>query len=592
MLAASAVMVVVVFAQVVARYVFDHALPWPEELAVFLFIWLTFLGASAATRDGTNPRVTAFIRMLPGPWSSRVEIFAEALTLAFAAFIAVTGADLTLRVIDQVSSAMQVSMALVYAAVPVGMAFTTLHLLRRLAVDLPTTPRTLGASVVAAIGVAAVVFGVGPHVNAYVLVAVLILALLAVGSPIGMALGIATLLTMITHHPELPLIIASQRLVLGLFSYVLIAVPFFIIAGDLMMATGIGTQLIDLASAVVGWVRGGLAQACIVASALFANISGSGIADTAAVGSVMIPGMVRRGYRPAFAAALQASAGALGILFPPSIPAVLYAWVSGTSIAALFIAGFLPGILVALSFSIWAYLVARREGHPKEPAPTRATITPVLRRAIPALVAPLVIVGGILTGIVTATESSVLAIVYTLILGLFVQRSLSPRALPAFFMRAGIDTARVLWVMGTATFLGYLLTIERLGQSFNEVVLGISHDPLVVLLLINAFMIVIHMFMETAPSILVFVPVFMPVIRQLGIDPVYFGIVMVVNSMLGTILPPVAVGLFVTSAISGETLERVSRAAIPFMIVMLVDLLILTAFPGITTVLPRILGYQ
>lgn len=591
-LVASVVMVVVVFAQVVFRYVFNHALPWPEELAIFLFIWLTFLGASAATRDRTDPRVTAFLRLLPPRWAGGLELFADALTFGFAVFLAVTGADLAIRVVGQVSSAMQVSMALVYAAVPVGMTFTAIHVLRRLVVDVSTRARVVAVALLVGIPAAYLVFVAAPHVNAYLLVAALMLVLMAMGAPIGMAIGLATLATMMTHHPELPAIIASQRLVLGLFSYVLIAVPFFIVAGDLMMASGIGTQLIDLASALVGWVRGGLAQTCIVASALFANISGSGIADTAAVGSVMIPGMVKRGYRPAFAAALQASAGSLGVLFPPSIPAVLYAWVSGTSIAALFIAGFLPGLFVALSFSLWAYFVARREGHPKEPAPTRRTVGPVLGRAVPALVAPLIIVGGILTGIVTATESSVLAIVYTLVLGLVVQRTLTLRSLPAFFMRAGIDTARVLWVMGAATFLGYLLTIERLGESFNEAVLGISRDPFVVLLLINAFMLVIHMFMETAPSILVFVPVFMPVIGQLGVDPVYFGILMVVNSMLGTILPPVAVGLFVTSAISGETLERVSRAAIPFLVVMTVDLLLLIAFPVITTLLPTLFGYK
>lgn len=405
--------------------------------------------------------------------------------------------------------------------------------------------------------------------------------------PIALSLGLSAVVAL-KAQGDVPLLGAVQLMFTATDSFPLMAVPFFMLAGGLMNCGGISERLVRFALSLVGFIRGGLAMVAVLASMFFAGVSGSAAADTAAVGTVLIPSMRKKGYHIEFAAALQAAAGSIGVIIPPSIPMVLVGVIGGISIGGLFLGGFIPGVIIGLTLMAIAYLYAKKRGYPQE---RRATLLEALRafkEAILALLMPLIIVGGILGGFFTPTESAAVAVIYALIVGLFVYRELKWSDLPRILVDAAVSTAVVMFVIACASIFGWVLARERIPQEIAAYILNFSRDPRVIFLLINILLLIVGCFLETAAALIILIPVLLPVISQVGIDPLHFGVVAVVNLAIGMLTPPVGICLYVSSGIAGIPMERISRAIVPFVAVMVVDLFLITYFPSLVMVLPRL----
>jgi C4-dicarboxylate transporter DctM subunit len=423
-------------------------------------------------------------------------------------------------------------------------------------------------------------------VTTFVLVGLLAI-ILAVNVPVAIAFGL-TATAFLVLLTDIPLTLVPQQMFGGTDSTVLQAVPFFLLAGALMDKGGISRRLINFANVLVGWVTGGLAMVSVVASMFFAGISGSAAADSAAVGSVMIPAMVRKGYASDFAAALIACAGTIGTMIPPSIPMIIYGVATGVSIGALFIGGAIPGALMGFALMAHAYAVSRRRGYSGIPLPTTREAWTALREASLTLVMPVVIVGGILGGIFTPTEAAAVAVFYSLVLGGFVYRELKWQHLSDILVTTGVGTGVVMFIIATSTVYGWILARRGIPLLLADTFTGISDNPWVFLLLVNLLLLLVGTIMETVPSIIIFAPVLLPLVKKLGIDPVFFGVIMVVNLSMGLASPPSGATLFVSTAIAQERLDRVCRAVWPLFFSMVAILLLLTFVPSLVMFLPRL----
>lgn len=373
-------------------------------------------------------------------------------------------------------------------------------------------------------------------------------------------------------------------------SFPLMAVPFFILAGSLMEFGGISRRLIDFANSIVGRFSGGLAFVAIVASMFFGAISGAAVACVAAIGTILIPAMVRRGYDTPYATAVQATAGTLGVMIPPSIPMIIYGVLTGVSIGGLFMGGILPGILVAVCLMFVAWLIARKKGYKGDEKASGAKIWATFKDAIIALLMPVIILGGIYGGVFTPTEAAVVAVIYGFIVGAFVYRELSVSRLKDILVNTSVGTATIMFIIATSSVFSWILTAQRVPQAVAEAILSVSKNPVVILTLINILLLFIGTFMETVASIIILVPVLYPVVTQIGVDPLHFGIIIVVNLAIGMVTPPLGVCLFVGCGISGISLEAISKAAWPFIAIMIAAVLVLTYVPWISLVLPKLAG--
>lgn len=411
-------------------------------------------------------------------------------------------------------------------------------------------------------------------------------AFLLVGIPIAFALGLIGATTILVSGKYAYFGIIPNRMFGGLDNFVILAVPFFILAGALMNAGGVSERLIRFAMTLVGHFRGGLALVTVLTCMFFAGITGAATADAAAIGLMMIPAMERAGYGRDYGAALVATASLMGPIIPPSIVMVVYAVVAEVSIAEMFLGGVVPGVLIALTLIAMTVLRSWRLQIPLEP---RASLREVVSAAIPALPAillPVIIIGGIVFGVVTPTEAAALAVLLALVLGLFVYRDLRWSALPKIFGDTALISGAVLFIVATASVFAWVLTAERIPQEISRALIGISRDPLVLLLLMNVLLLVVGCFIEGVAAMLILVPVLLPAIIEAGISPVHFGIVMCLNLVLGFVTPPVGICLFVVCSIAKLRLEELVRAIWPFLIAMLVLLLAVTYYPPLVLTLP------
>jgi C4-dicarboxylate transporter DctM subunit len=410
-----------------------------------------------------------------------------------------------------------------------------------------------------------------------------ILLLLTV--PIGISLGIATLITIVASD-SMPPQFLFKELITSLDSFPIMAVPFFILAGEIMGKGGISERLFQVANALVGNKTGGFAIATIITCMFFAAISGSGPATVAAIGGLMIPAMVKKGYDIKFATAVVVAAGSIGVIIPPSIPMVIYGVVGSVSIGDMFIAGILPGILVGIGLMVWAYIHSRQKGYKgMDEKPTFKFTMKAFWEAKWALLIPIIILGGIYGGIFTPTEAAVIAVVYGLIAGLFIYKELKIKELPSILANSALTTATILIIVGTAYAFGKLLTVERIPNQVAEAMLSISDNPLVIMMLITLLLLIIGCFMDTIAAIIIVTPILLPISYSIGVDPIHFGIIMVVNLAIGFITPPLGVNLFVGSGISGLSIEAISKAVIPFFIAMLFTLMLIIFIPQISLIL-------
>jgi C4-dicarboxylate transporter DctM subunit len=580
-------LIVVLGAGVVSRYVEGSALPWTDEVASYLFVMLTFLGAASGIWRENHPRIEIVLNRLGERGARCVNAIGLGALLSLLLVLVKLGYQST----DQASSISMVSMPLsqgwAYAVVPLSAAIMVIFAIRNFLLKAPgplefflvvTTPATLWSLGYIEVG--------GMDVYAYVLVALLVSLL--IGVPVGFALSITAVLVL--NSTDIPLDIVPQRLFDGTSSVILIAIPLFMLTGTLMSSGGMANRLAAFMTSIVGRIRGGLGIADVGASVIFADISGSAVADSAAIGSIMIPQMVRRGYSVEFASALQAAAGSLGLMFPPSSTMIVYAWVAGISISGLFLHSFLPGLLVALSFCIVIYYYAVKWGYPREATGGLRAVITTGYDAFLALLIPVIILVTILGGITTPSEAGVIAVVYTLVVGVVAYRTLKPRELYSLIVEASLNASRVTLIIASATLLSWVIATFQGPQKISALILDISHNPYVVLILLNIFMTVLHIMLEGISTILVLVPVILPVLHQLSIDPIVFGIILAQNSALGLLFPPLGFNLYVISSISGVAVERVATAVIPFIVILAADIVTLIFVPQIATVLPWLVG--
>ena len=412
--------------------------------------------------------------------------------------------------------------------------------------------------------------------------------LTATGIPLAFGIGLSPLLY--TLWAGIPPTVVFQSIISVNESFTLLALPFFILAGELMVAGGMGRRIAAFAFAVMGWLPGGLAVITVLTCMIVSGMSGSAAADAAAVGSVMIPAMKEKGYDPRYAAAVVAAAGTIGVIIPPSIPMVLYAFVSGVSLADLFIAGIVPGILVGIALMICAYVIAVRRGYPIERYVGTRQLLRTTAECLPALLAPVVVLGGIITGVVTATESAVVAVVYACVVGFWIYGELKLSHIPAALVRTGEVTAVMMLIIGAGDALSWALTVENFATVFAQWIVSFTRDLTVVLILINIFLLLLGLPMPLAPSLLLTVPILLPVVTQLGMDPLHFGMVVICNLAIGIASPPVGNTLFIAAKLSRVSVEETSRALVPFLAINVIVLMLITYYPPFSLWLPRILG--
>lgn len=404
--------------------------------------------------------------------------------------------------------------------------------------------------------------------------------------PVAVSIGLASMLGV--GWDGMTWLVIAQQLYAALDKYPLVAVPFFILAGNLMEAGGISERMVDFAKSVVGGMQGGLAVSCVVTCMIFAAVAGSSVATTFAVGAILIPAMVKHGYPKPFAASLQASAAELGVILPPSIPMILFAVSTDTSVGELFIAGIGPGILIALALMAYVWLYARRNGYGKNDGQDRVPLWPAFKRAWLALLMPAIILGGIYGGVFTPTEASAVAVVYALFVGIFVYRRLSLATLSKTFHRSVISTAVIMFVIANAGIFGFLLNRAGIPAALGQWLGMIFSDKYTFLLGMNAALFLIGMFIETSASIVVLAPLLLPVAIQFGIDPAHFGVIMVVNLALGMVTPPFGVNLFAACTVANIPIERLIRPLLPFVFVVVACLIIITYMPQLSLFLKEL----
>ena len=398
--------------------------------------------------------------------------------------------------------------------------------------------------------------------------------------PVAIAIGLAALTGI--SIGGLPWLVFAQQIYAALDKYPLVAIPFFILAGNLMEAGGISERMVEFAKSLVGGMQGGLACTCVLTCMIFAAVAGSSVATTFAVGAILIPAMVRHGYPAPFAASLQASAAELGVIIPPSIPMILYAVSTDTSTGELFIAGVVPGILIGLALMVYVWLYARRNGLGKRDGEGRLPLWPAFKRAWLALLMPVIILGGIYGGIFTPTEASVVAVVYAVLIGTLVYRRLRLPDISLTLHRSVISTAVIMFLIANAGVFSFLLNRAGIPDALGQWLAQLFDSQMGFLLGINAALFVIGMFIETSASIVVLAPLQLPVALHLGVEPVLFGMIIVVNLALGMVTPPFGVNLFAACAVAKLPVERLIRPLLPFVGVVLVCLMVITYWPGLS----------
>lgn len=421
---------------------------------------------------------------------------------------------------------------------------------------------------------------------------VIFLGGLILGLPIAFAILLALSVFMATGDLPYHIRIVATEMFKGLNSFPLLAIPLFVLAGELMNASGITQRIIGFANVLVGGFRAGLAQVNIWASVIFAGLSGSAVADTSAIGRVFIPEMEKHGYDRAFAAALTAASSVIGPIIPPSIPVIIYALiVSGVSVPALFLAGIIPGLLLALFLSVYVALTVKQEDITPDPELTGGSPRKALLDGILPLLMPVFVVGSILLGVVTPTEAASFAVAYALFLGVFVYRNLKPAALPRLFSEAMRDSAVILVIIAAVAAANWLLTYNRVPNMLTDWVLTNVDSKTTFLIAVILLFLFVGLFLEGIAAMLVLVPILHPIAVSLGVDPVHFGIIVIFNLMIGLITPPLGLCLFVAEGIAKVGMARMVRAILPFFAVEVLVLVILTFVPDLVTFLPRVLGY-
>ena len=410
--------------------------------------------------------------------------------------------------------------------------------------------------------------------------------LLLVGVPISISIGASAVLGCLVL--DYPMMVIGQKMVTGIDSYLLIAIPLFILAGNLMNAGKITDKIFSFAKELVGWIPGGLGHANVVASIIFAGMSGSAAADAGGLGTIEMEAMTKNGYDEDFSGAVTAASSVIGPIFPPSIPLIIYGATASVSVAKLFMGGVLPGLLMGVALMVLVFLFAIKYKFERHPFRLAALVRQFFG-SILSLITPLIILAGFTTGWFTPTEASSIAVAYSLIIALIVYRTMDWKTFTDCLLESAITSANTLFIIGTSTLFTYVLVKEGASAEIARFILGISHNPAVILFIINVVLLILGMFMEPGAILTLMLPVLLPIVKDLNIDLVHFGVVMVLNLMIGQVTPPFGVCLFIISDVAKIKLDRLYKSILPFLIPLVVVLLMCTYIPGIVTWLPNML---
>ncbi len=423
-------------------------------------------------------------------------------------------------------------------------------------------------------------------------IVVVFFLLIVAGTPIAFALGITSVLAFVKMGAPVLMMLVPQKFFSGIDMFALMAMPFFMLAGDIMNRIQITHKLVNLANVLVGHIRGGLAHVNIIVSIFFAGLTGAAVSDTAALGTMLIPAMEKDGYDRDFSAAITAASSIIGPIIPPSIIAVIYGSLMNVSIAGLFAAGIVPGVMVGLALMLAAGFISKKRNYPKKD--TRPTVKEVavgFKEAIIPLLMPVIILGGILSGVFTPTEAAAVAVLYALVIGFFVYKNLKLRDIPKLLFATVRNSGSVFIILSAAAILGWILANEQIPELIGTMILNVSHNKYVVLLIINLILLVLGMFMDMTAALIILGPILHPLAVSVGVNPLHFGIIMIVNLNIALMTPPLGACLFVACGISKLTLEEISKEILPFIIIEVVVLMIITYIPAISMFVPKLLGF-
>lgn len=409
--------------------------------------------------------------------------------------------------------------------------------------------------------------------------------LLLVGAPIAIAIGLSSFVAIIDSG--VPIDTLARSMFSGVDSFTLMAIPFFVFAGDLMLAGGTSKRLIDFAKKWVGWTTGGLPIAGVLSSMFFAALSGSSPATVAAIGGIMIPSLKEARYPEKFSVGLMTAAGSLGIIIPPSITFLVYGSVAEVSISKLFIAGIIPGVFIGFVLMLVSYIIAKRQGHKPDKKPTAKELWTSTAAAIWGIMMPVIVLGGIYFGVFTPTEAAAIAIVYSMFIGFFIYKELTLKILVTVAKRSIVTSAMIMLVISAAKVFSWYLTFEQIPSTVAGQILQYATNQVTFFLLVTVILLIVGMFMDSSAAVLILVPLFMPIVVEMGIDPIHFGVVMIVNLAIGMLTPPFGLNLFVASGISKLSLTGVTRGTVPFIIVLIGALLVITFIPELSLYLPE-----
>lgn len=568
--------------QVVLRYVFHSGLPWPEEFATWVFTWAVFLGMAVATGRDAHISIDVVTRLLPPRQKLWLETFNRAIMAAACIMFMVHGWDYVSRAIAA-SPALQWPMKYFFLAVPVGGALNLFFLVW------PKPGRSILQGMVVLVGGIAIYLAIryfaatvyGESGSAIVLVVVGIISII-IGVPVAFALAFGAFAAFAAFNPIL-LVTISQNMAASLNSFTLLAIPFFILAAAVMNAGGITPRLVDLAMQLVGHMRGGLGQANVVTNTMLAGISGSSTADASTIAKLMVPEMAKRGYSRPFSAALTAASATIANLIPPSLGLIIYAALASVSVGALFVATIVPGLMVAASLMTMVYILSRARGYggdlPKASARQRLTS---LGLAIPALVLPAIIVGGVRFGVFTATEAGAIAFLYALLCGALLYRKLTPSNLLAAIRESAIDTVVIVAIIAAAAPFAWVLAFEQVPQKIAQQLGSLVSQPWLLMLAINIFLLIVGLFMEMIASLVILVPILVPLVIAAGVDPIHFGIIIVMNLVIGALTPPLGVLVFTTARVGGANQTETFKAIMPFLVALVIVLLLVSYIPALS----------
>jgi tripartite ATP-independent transporter DctM subunit len=585
----------VVGLQVIGRHLMHQPIPWTEEVARLLLGWLMCVGGIAALRHAQHPRVTAVVRLLSP--SRRLAVDRGLRLVLLVLFAALVGPSwaLTRASTAEMLPASGLSGAWITAILPVALVLMALEVLRELRRE-GVAPWRDRAAVGWALGTAGVIVAsvLLPLLAGAPPLVVLVIGFLVTGA-LGLPLAFTLALTSLTYLIGIGgvgLVILPIKILGGVDSFVLLAIPLFILAGALMETGGISERIVDLAMAIVGKVRGGLAMVVVVAEILFSGISGSTAADVSAISALLVPSMRRAGYSGPESVSVVAAASAMGILVPPCLTMVVLGSLVNLSIVTLFLAGFVPAFILAAALIVLIALRARRAGWPVTAGASRRDFGRALRRAIVPTGLPVLLFGGIFSGATTVTEAALIAVVYALVAGAILGGA-RPREVARQLAQSGVVTATTLWVLAAASAFAWILVREWVPQALAEWIGGAGAGRAGFMISTVVVFVVIGALLEGLPALLIFGPILFPIAKVLGIDPVHYGIVIIAAMGIAFFLPPVGVGLTIAAGIAGEDIDEVARTYVPYLIALLVGLALVAALPDLTLVLPRwLLGYK